>query len=579
MASLGALAVAELLRELAQRSALRGGNPYRARAYARAAESLATLAVPLEQVIREDRLREIPGVGETIAEIVTKLHKTGTHPSLEAMRKEIPAGVLDLLTVPGLRPEKVVTIYNKLGIASLAELEAAARAGKLKDVKGLGASLQTKILQGLDLKLTSEGRWHLHRAAALLEGAEGQLRRARPDLKRIAPAGEFRRGCELVSDLCLVVESSSVRGSSKTISSDSQIKIHLTDPARYGIALLMATGSQSHVDKLKSLASDKGMMLDEWGLHRGRRIVARKSEEQIYHALGLPFIEPELREGQDEIAQALSGKLPHLVNDEDIRGVLHAHTDRSDGVNSLEQMTEATRARGYEYFGVADHSKSAHYAGGLSLKEIEAQHAEIERLNSSYGGTFRILKGIESDILHDGSLDYPDEVLARFDFVVASVHRRFRLSREDALQPTRSILIGKLGLKDIGISDRMHFWLDAQPLRNPARNRQQPHEALVTEVERVEMLVLAEEPLRFRLIQTFENAGRRPLFDAPQALHVVVERIHQPSQLSEDAIGRGYHIDVPEDWAVRSEAMLRDTSIERHTLDQQIATRFGKHGR
>lgn len=434
MASLDAPAVAELLRELAQRSVLRGDNPYRARAYARAAENLGTLPVPLDQVIREGRIREIPGVGEAIADIITKLQKTGTHPSLEAMRQELPAGVLEMLAVPGLRPETVVTIYKKLGIASLAELEAAARADKLKDVKGLVTSLQTKILQGLDVMRTGEGQRHLHGAAVLLEGAVTELRRAHPDLKRITPAGEFRRGCELVSDLCLVVEASSGQASGETISSGSQLQIHLTDPARYGITLLMATGSQSHLDKLNSLATDKGMMLDASALHRGRRIVARKSEEQIYRALGLPFIEPELREGQDEIVLALSGKLPHLVNDEDIRGILHAHTDRSDGVNTLEQMAEATRARGYQYFGVADHSKSAHYAGGLSLDEIDEQHAEIDRLNRKYDGTFRILKGIESDTLQDGSLDYADEVLARFDFVVASVHRRFRLSMDEQTQ-------------------------------------------------------------------------------------------------------------------------------------------------
>jgi DNA polymerase (family X) len=433
MACLDAPAVAELLRELARRSALRGGNPYRARAYTRAAESLRALPVPLDQVIREGRLRDIPGVGEAIAEIITNLHKTGTHPSLEVMRQELPAGVLEMLAVPGLRPETVITLYKKLGIASLVELEAAARADKLKGVKGRAASLQTKILQGLDVMRTGEGQRHLHRAAALLEGAATQLRRAHPGLKRITPAGEFRRGCELVSDLCLVVEASSLQGR-EAISSGGEIKIHLTDSARYGITLLLATGSQSHLDKLNSVAIGKGTMLDGAGLHRGRRIVARRSEEQIYRALGLPFIEPELREGHDEIALALSGQLPHLVNDEDLRGILHAHTDRSDGVNTLEQMAEATRARGYQYLGVADHSKSAHYAGGLSIQEIEEQHAEINRLNRKYSGTFRILKGIESDILQDGSLDYPDEVLARFDFVVASVHGRLRLSREEQTQ-------------------------------------------------------------------------------------------------------------------------------------------------
>ena len=172
------------------------------------------------------------------------------------------------------------------------------------------------------------------------------------------------------------------------------------------------------------------MILDEKGLCRGGKVVAAATEEQIYKALGMQPVPPELREGRDEIARALAGTLPELVTDADIGGILHAHTDRSDGVDTLETMAEATLGRGYQYFGVADHSKSAHYAGGLSAEEVAEQQAEADRLNKKYGGAFRIFKGIESDILADGSLDYPDEVLETFDFVVASVHGRFKLDRE-----------------------------------------------------------------------------------------------------------------------------------------------------
>ena len=214
--------VAALLLEFAQRSALRGGNPYRAKAYRRAAENLATLTLPLDQVIREDRLREIPGVGDAIADIITKLHKTGTHPSLEAMRKEFPAGLLELLTIPGLRPDKVLKIYKTLGIASLAELEDAATADRLKNVKGLGAALQTKILHGLDMRRSGEGRRHLHRAAALLETAEAHLRSAHPELKRITPAGDFRRGCELVGDLALVAEAPQVENGVQSLAASAK---------------------------------------------------------------------------------------------------------------------------------------------------------------------------------------------------------------------------------------------------------------------------------------------------------------------------------------------------------------------
>ena len=428
MAVAEAQQVAKLLREYAQRTALRGGNPYRAKAYSRAADSLAALAIPLDRLIEEDRLTEIPGVGEAIADIITKLHRTGSHPSLEKLRKEIPAGVLEMLTVPGLRPEKVLRLHKDLGIASLAELEAAARDDRIRKAKGLGASLQTKILQNLAIAKSGEGRLHLHRAAALIEHAQVSLAKLRPDLKHVTVAGDFRRGCELVADLALVAEAAKEEDAPAALNS-SGLKVHVTDRKHFGATLLHATGSAEHLDQLRTLAERKGMTLQADGLRKGRRLMAAK-EEDIYDALGLPFIEPELREGRGEIERALKGELPKLVTDHDLRGILHCHTDASDGTETLETMANATRKRGFQYFGVADHSKSAHYAGGLSLEQIEEQHREADRLNRKFGKEFRILKGIESDILADGSLDYPDDVLDRFDFVVASIHGRFKLDRK-----------------------------------------------------------------------------------------------------------------------------------------------------
>ena len=428
MAVAEARQVAKLLREYAQRTALRGGNPYRAKAYSRAADSLAALAIPLDRLIEEDRLTEIPGVGEAIADIITKLHRTGSHPSLEKLRKEIPAGVLEMLKVPGLRPEKVLRLHRDLGIASLAELEVAARDDRIRKVKGLGASLQTKILQNLAIAKSGEGRLHLHRAAALIEHAQVSLAKLRPDLKHVTVAGDFRRGCELVADLALVAEAAKEEEAPAALNS-SGLKVHVTDRKHFGARLLHATGSAEHLDQLRTLAERKGMTLQADGLRRGRRLMAAK-EEDIYDALGLPFIEPELREGCGEIELALKGELPKLVTDHDLRGILHCHTDASDGTETLETMANATRKRGFQYFGVADHSKSAHYAGGLSVEQIVEQHREADRLNRKFGKDFQILKGIESDILADGSLDYPDNVLDRFDFVVASIHSRFKLDRK-----------------------------------------------------------------------------------------------------------------------------------------------------
>lgn len=429
MGSLDASAVARLLREFGQRTALRGDNPFKAKAYARAADNLLTLGEPLDDLIAQDRLREIPGVGEAIAEIITRLHATGSHPGLERMREEVPEGVLDLLTVPGLRPDKIVKLHRELGVSSLGELEEAVRSGRLAKVKGLGAALANKILQGLEIRRSALGRRHLHRAAELLQSAERHLKAARLGILRVTPAGDFRRGCELVRDLALVAEVRSLPQGPEQIAASEQLTVYLTDRARAGATLLFATGSAAHVEALRALAADKGRTLDAQGLRRGDAVIAAATEEDIYAALGLPPIPPELREGADEIALALAGKLPALVSDDDIRGILHAHTDRSDGADTLEEMAAATRHKGYAYFGVADHSKSAHYAGGMSVDDIAAQRTEIDRLNRRYRGRFRIFKGIESDILSDGSLDYPDDVLATFDFVVASVHSRFKLDR------------------------------------------------------------------------------------------------------------------------------------------------------
>jgi len=419
---LDALEVAELLVEYGRRKMLLDGDPYRAKAYVRAAENLALLTEPLDAVIAEGRLREVPSVGEAIADIITKLHQTGGHPSLEKIRQDFPASLLELLTVPGLPRQKIVKLHNELGINTLEELETAVRQDRLKAVKGLGPALQRKILAGLEIRQTARNARHIHRAADLLDAAQVNLKRSLADAKRIMIAGDLRRGSELVSDLALVAEVPAFEEEVKS----GELTVHLTDEKHFGARLLFATGSEAHLDALCALAKRKGLTLNAEGLKRDGRVVASRSEEEIYKALGLAFIEPELREGGDEIALAKSKRLPKLVKDEDICGVLHAHTDASDGANTLQQMAEATRKRGYAYFGITDHSRSAHYAGGLSVDEISKQHEAIERLNASYGDDFRIFKGVESDILPDGSLDYPDDVLRQLDFVVASVHGQFR---------------------------------------------------------------------------------------------------------------------------------------------------------
>src|SRR3954469_2586234 len=429
MAGLDASAVAGLLVELGRRTALAGDNYFSAKAYQRAADTLSALVEPLDQVIAENRLRELQGIGETIADIITKLHRTGTHPLLERLRRDPPEGVLDMLSIPGLKPEKINILHKQLGITDLAALEAAAHEDRLRKVKGLGAAVQRKILEGLKIREHGLGARHLHRAEELAVSAKKTLERSLPGLIRTITAGDLRRGGELVSNLALVAEVEQLTGPPKTITS-GEMSVYLTDARRFGIGLLFATGSARHLEALQRRAAAMGMRLTPEGLRRGRRMVAAGTEAEIYEALGLQYIEPELREGLDEIERAAAEEIPPLVTAEDLRGVLHAHTTASDGTDTLEAMAQASFAQGYQYIGITDHSKTAHYAGGLSVAEIEQQHAEIDRLNASFGGRFHVFKGIESDILPDGSLDYPEDVLRRFDFIIGSIHGQFRLDRE-----------------------------------------------------------------------------------------------------------------------------------------------------
>ena len=433
MKRLDAAEVASLLIEYGRRAALAGGNPYRARAYVRAAESLAAQAEPLERIITSKRLRDIPGVGEAIASVIEQLHRTGSHSALEKLREDVPDGVVDLLSIPGLQPEKAMRLYRELGIASLAELEAALADDTLWKTRSLSSALRRKIQQGLKVKSEAEGARHVHRAEQLLAAAQQNLRRGHKELEHIAIAGDFRRGSELVTDLSLVGVAPSIKGKTTSVAS-GDLTVHITDPKRFGITFLRATGSSEHLRQLTELARKKGLNLSPEGVLKRGKVVAAKTEADIYKALGLDFIEPELREGRGEIELAARNALPKLLTDDDLRGVLHAHTVASDGANTLEQMANAARERGFQYFGVTDHSQSAHYAGGLSVQEIEEQHAEADRLNATFGTGFRIFKGIESDILADGSLDYPDDVLRRFDFIVASVHGQFRLDKKAQTQ-------------------------------------------------------------------------------------------------------------------------------------------------
>ena len=422
-------AVAAILRELAERLELEGGNPYRARAYARAADNLALAPMPLEELIGQDRLKDIPGVGDALAAVILEIYRTGRSSKLETLREGFPESVLEMLSIPGLKADRIRSLHIDHGIDSVTALEDAERAGRLATMKGYGPAFQNKVLQGIEISRLPPGR-HLHDAAAAIAFASEELSLAHPRWTQITPAGDFRRGCELIRDLALVAVDPEHDGGS-TINQQGEMTLHLTGPDSYGAALLLATGSSAHMEALEAFAQRRGFTLDGGGLRKDGRIVAAKTETDIYQALGLPFIPPELRETGEEVQAAETGKLPVLVTQEDIQGILHAHTDQSDGADTWAAMAEATRKRGYAYLGLTDHSQTAHYAGGLKAERVAAQQSDIERLNRRSPSGFQVFKGIESDILADGSLDYPDEVLDTFDLVIASVHSKFDLGREE----------------------------------------------------------------------------------------------------------------------------------------------------
>ncbi len=427
---LDAARVAELLREIGTRLEFDNESPFKVRAYYVAADNLLAQSVTLEQLVSTGKLKSVPGVGEAIAEKVLKLHRTGTHPTLDYLREKVPAGVLELVKIPGVGPKKAITLYTELQISALDTLEEACRAGKLADVKGFGVKLQTKIIEGIALIRESSGLCRMDQGYQRAMAARQALQDRFPSLKEVQVGGVVRRCCETCGPIMLAARFEDVQP--EGLESTESIRIFDAPTERFGAALLFATGSDAHLAALSTLAKLKGFSLSATGLQRGGDELPCPTEEAIYNALDLPYIEPELREGRGELELAAHNKLPRLVELSDLRGILHCHTDFSDGSNTLEEMANAARKCGAQYFGVCDHSQSAAYAGGMKFEKVQAQHTLANSLNAAFEGkNFRIFKGVESDILKDGSLDYPPEQLAAFDFIVASVHSLFTLSKAE----------------------------------------------------------------------------------------------------------------------------------------------------
>ncbi len=437
--------VASIFKELAELLEIKGENPFRIRAYQKASQNIEALAEDVEAVAARGGLASLPGIGKDLAAKIEEIIATGTVELLETLRKEIPPGLVEMLAVPGLGPKMAKRLYDELGIKSIEELEACAKQGKLATLSGVRAKTEAKILRGIELFKKGRERIPLGFVLPIAETIQHDLTQ-QCHIDRISVAGSVRRMRETVKDLDILVvapqdqpimdvvlsrpdiEEVLARGETKTsvrLKGLLQVDIRLVDAPCFGSALCYFTGSKAHNIRVRERAVRRGLKINEYGVFKGEKKVAGATEEDVYEAVGLPYIEPELREDRGEIEAALTGQLPRLVRAEDIKGDLHVHSHYSDGTASIEDIARAAERFGLEWVCICDHSRSLKIGKGLSITELERKIEEIRRINHAGISKVLVLAGAEVDILGDGSLDYPDETLEQLDLVIAALHTGF----------------------------------------------------------------------------------------------------------------------------------------------------------
>lgn len=440
--------IADKFERLADLLELQDENPFRVRAYRNAARVIAGHARPLADLVAEEAaLDELPGVGEAIAEKIKTIVATGKLPALEAAAKKTPLVLTDLMRTPGLGPKRVKELYDALGVESGAELKQAAEDGRLAALPGFGEKLAMKIASALANLGEEQTRFRLADAENLAQPLIEFLEKL-PGVEKVVIAGSLRRRRETVGDLDVLVIAKegrkileklskfervrdvvSLGGTRATVhvAMNLQVDVRVVPAVSFGAALYYFTGSKAHNVAVRRIAQDKKLKLNEYGLFRGEKRIAGKTEEALSKALGFEWIPPELREDAGEIEAARKNKLPKLVELSDLRGDLHSHTTATDGHASLEDMARAAQERGYDYLAITDHTRSTRVANGLDAKRLRKELEKIDRLNEGFKG-FRLLKSAETDILEDGSLDLPDSVLKKLDFVLGTIHAHFELS-------------------------------------------------------------------------------------------------------------------------------------------------------
>jgi DNA polymerase (family X) len=435
--------IARLFDEVADLLEIQDANPFRVRAYRNAARTVRDFPESIAELVRGGAkdLTEIPGIGADLAEKLTEIVTTGELPLRKQLAAKVPAGLLDLLRIPGLGPKRVKLLYKKLKVKSAADLAVALDKGRVRKLKGFGPKMEEKMRAGLGRAQQTERRMLLNEAETQANAIVAYLK-AGGGIEQIEVAGSYRRRRETIGDLDVLVtcpdsarvmdrfigygdvENVISQGETRSavrLRGGLQVDLRAVEPAAYGAALQYFTGSKAHNVELRKIAQEHGYKLNEYGLFKGTRRVAGKTEEEIYNTLGLDWMPPELREARGEIALAREHKLPRLVELKDIRGDLQMHTSATDGKATIDEMADAARALGYGYIAITDHSKRVTMARGLDAKRLREQWQAIDQWNASSRG-FTILKSVELDILEDGTLDLADDVLAEADYVVATIH-------------------------------------------------------------------------------------------------------------------------------------------------------------
>jgi DNA polymerase (family 10) len=447
------LELARIFSRIADILEIKNENLFKIRAYRRITQVLESLPSDINQLYKEDKIEDIPGVGEGIAEKIKELIETGKLKYYEELKKKVPEGLLEMMNIPEVGPKTVSLLYKKLGVDSMEKLKKVASEGKIRDLPGMGEKTEENILKGIELVRKREERIPLQEALFLAEKITKPLEKLK-EVKRISLAGSLRRMRETIGDIDILLVSNNPKkvmekftslkivkevlskGDTKSsilMHGGRQVDLRVVPKESFGSALHYFTGSKSHNIKIRELGIKKGLKINEYGVFtrtkRKEEMIAGKEEKDVFKSVGLPFIPVELREDRGEIEAGLNNKLPELITVKDIKGDLHVHSKWSDGNNTIEEMAKAAKSRGYEYIGISDHSQSLRVAGGVQEKDFLKRIEEIKEADKKISG-IKILAGSEVDIDSEGNLDYPNKLLKELDFVIAAIHTGFKQTKE-----------------------------------------------------------------------------------------------------------------------------------------------------